>query len=591
MNKKIFFLLLTTCLVGCGPKVPTSSSSTSSSSTSSSSASSTSTSSSSSSSSSSSTLSSSSGGTYNPSDYYDGYYKDIVSWENSADLIIKLNKVIRTGFTPQKYENNWETNSYADHALEDYESVDVVYSGTNVLNSYTQSKWQREHAWPASLMTGSVTSDAIKQLGRATDFHNLFAAESAGNMSRGNKNYGIADKNNPNYTDRTINDGNDGYSYDPKTFEPGNMDKGRLSRALFYMATMYIEDEQDEKNGILMKGLTIQEEPVTYTSGSYDAFAIGGLSTLLSWANNTPVDRKEMFHNDTVYSYQNNRNPYVDYPELVDYAFGNKKDQPGKLEDLLPSEEYLHLNDKEFANYAIYQAPRTYYVGDRYSVNDITIYKINNDFSYAETSVLTSVNEGYTFTASDPEIFTITLNDGTEDVIKYNIEIKLNIKSCSYQTGTLSTSIFNINKTAGNSGVDKDIEINGKKWTVNYEVQNPSNALPFTNFDKGTSVKIGSGTNPLTKLTITSKDSVNINAAFVGAASGIANKTFNLSIAINGQEIFSTLIDDNAGTKSASKIYGNNFDTSHTGVITYTFTPSTSDAVSLILGEYALNEI
>ncbi|MDY4849596.1 MAG: hypothetical protein SO176_05035, partial [Bacilli bacterium] len=176
-------------------------------------------------------------------------------------------------------------------------------------------------------------------------------------------------------------------------------------------------------------------------------------------------------------------------------------------------------------------------------------------------------------------------------VIKYNIEIKLNIKSCSYQTGTLSTSIFNINKTAGNSGVDKDIEINGKKWTVNYEVQNPSNALPFTNFDKGTSVKIGSTSNPLTKLTITSKDSMNINAAFVGAASGIANKTFNLSIAINGQEIFSALIDDNAGTKAASKIYGNNFDTSYTGVITYTFTPSTSDATSLILGEYALNEI
>ena len=56
-------------------------------------------------------------------------------------------------------------------------------------------------------MTGSPTSEAIKYKGRATDFHNLFAAQSSTNGSRGNKNYGTADSTKVGYIDRTIDNG------------------------------------------------------------------------------------------------------------------------------------------------------------------------------------------------------------------------------------------------------------------------------------------------------------------------------------------------------------------------------------------------
>jgi len=44
----------------------------------------------------------------------------------------------------------------------------------------------------------------------------------------------------------------------------------------------------------------------------------GKLSALLEWHKSDPVDSFEIHRNNVVYSYQNNRNPFIDYPEYVD---------------------------------------------------------------------------------------------------------------------------------------------------------------------------------------------------------------------------------------------------------------------------------
>ena len=156
-------------------------------------------------------------------------------------------------------------------------------------------------------MTGFSTGTAVKALGRATDFHNLFAANASGNQSRGNKNYGYANAIAPSYTISFSSDnGMDGYTYDETIFEPGDIDKGRLARAIFYMATMYKDAETDTANNINMKGLTIVEDPVTYVAGNNCAFAIGNLSELLEWNRSVPVDYLEMQHNISVYTNTDN---------------------------------------------------------------------------------------------------------------------------------------------------------------------------------------------------------------------------------------------------------------------------------------------
>ena len=145
---------------------------------------------------------------------YNNYYVNLLSWENGEDLKNQLHTIIRTGYNALSYDTpNWETNVYADHTKYDFEMLDIVYTATDISKNESGKGWQREHAFCASLMTGSSTGNAVKQKGRATDFHNLFASEASANGSRGNKNYGTADKSATNYTNRTVNNGQDGYSF------------------------------------------------------------------------------------------------------------------------------------------------------------------------------------------------------------------------------------------------------------------------------------------------------------------------------------------------------------------------------------------
>lgn len=488
-----------------------------------------------------------------PHTLYGSYYSDLDTWENGEDLIDKLHAIIHGGtYTPLTYsgsKTNWMSNSDADEYLYDHEFLDVVYSKDNILKSGTSTYWQREHAFCASLMTGSLTGDAVKHLGRATDFHNLFASSSNGNTSRGNKNYGVADKTSPTYTNRLNDNGNDGYAFDPVNFEPGNKDKGRLSRAIFYMVTMYNEDEYDEFNGVLMKGLTIVEEPVAYVAGDDCAFAIGNLSTLLNWSEYA-VDLAEYQHNESVYSYipevhsdpannvaQGNRNPYVDFPGLVDYAFGNKKDSPGSLDDLVSSYESLEIGEEGPRYCAIESAKRRYNEDEPFHLSDVSILVVNNDFS-EEPYTKFSVNG-----AIDGEPFDkggeITLSVVTPlTVIPYTVLVETDpIKSAAYQHLVTAKSAGNDFYNKNNQpGVTHSIDMDGLIWNVVYEegsVQINSAAL---------GCKFGTAAAPVKTLTFETAEDFSylglseITGVYVSGASA-SGKSYTLSIYVGGSLI------------------------------------------------------
>ena len=54
----------------------------------------------------------------------------------------------------------------------------------------------------------------------------------------------------------------------------------------------------------------------------------GVRSTLLEWHELDPVDDFELNRNDVIYSYQGNRNPFIDHPELVDFLWGDEQQTP-----------------------------------------------------------------------------------------------------------------------------------------------------------------------------------------------------------------------------------------------------------------------
>ena len=469
--------------------------------------------------------------------YYGGYYSSLVSWQNGEDLKNQLHTIIRNGYTPLSYSkssNNYLTNINADHTKYDFEYLDMIYSQKDIFKSETNKGWQREHAWCASLMCGCQTGNAVRFKGRATDFHNLFAADAGGNQSRGNKNYGYARNGYNEYTDRTNDNGADGYKYDETIFEPANKDKGRLARAIFYMATMYTDEELDTANNITMKGLEIVEEPVSYVAGNDCAFKIGYLSTLLEWNTSYNVDYLEMQHNVAVYSStdnldkvaQGNRNPYVDYPELVDYVYGSKKNTPGTLKALRASAYYLDCEDNVVSHYAIKEAKREHDIGETLSQSDYKVVAVKKNYSYEEvTTGITNSLSGHTFANTDGESMTANISTPINS-LSYNIA--LNPMGMCNSVVTLSST--GISPTIHNQ--DQDVSYDGYSFSLRYDTSIGDGTNFYIRNISAGGVTLGSSNSPLTGFVLKTKNTYSVDKIYIKACAGNTSSSYYLTIKV-----------------------------------------------------------
>ncbi|MCQ2087328.1 MAG: endonuclease [Bacilli bacterium] len=301
-------------------------------------------------------------------------------------------------------------------------------------------------------------------------------------------------------------------------------------------------------------------------------FAIGNLSTLLDW-NSTTVDRAEMWHNEVVYSYvhqnegsnkgkkQGNRNPFVDYPELVDYVYGYKKDQPGNLKDLKPSAVDLELNSKDLSHYALTSHKSKYLVGNSLTKDDYTFVRVNKDFS-TQASDFENTNGAYTFVASDVGEKTITLVTPTGNVsYVITVESAGGVNACNYNF-MISKDRFSATKIQTTPAAL--LSFGG----VSYKVSTGINDCPVAK--KDTYVQIGNGTSaPSQTVTIeSSSDFVSdgknqISAVYIGlnTASGT---TYNYKISIGGEEIKSGSFSYD---KNGPQIYGVDLSSPKSGVL------------------------
>jgi hypothetical protein len=157
--------------------------------------------------------------------------------------------------------------------------------------------WNREHIWPQSrggFANGTssfsdginiwLPTSAADILSGHSDAHHIRAEDGQENSSRSNRDYG-SDYNGPANNLGTW--------------------KGDVARALFYMAVRY--------NGLSL----VNGNPPDNTM-----FQMGDLASLLNWNTTDPSDDFEMNRNNYIYTWQMNRNPFIDHPELANYIFG-----------------------------------------------------------------------------------------------------------------------------------------------------------------------------------------------------------------------------------------------------------------------------
>lgn len=140
-----------------------------------------------------------------------------------------------------------------------------------------------EHTWPQSRFTGRYPQEAQK-----SDLHHLYPTDSQLNGIRGNHPFAEVVKDSINLKCGQSRFGTSDSVRGP-TFEPPDVHKGHVARALFYFALRY----------------DMKIEP-------------GQEANLRAWHKQFPVDAEELLRNDEIYKVQGNRNPFIDHPELID---------------------------------------------------------------------------------------------------------------------------------------------------------------------------------------------------------------------------------------------------------------------------------
>ena len=193
-------------------------------------------------------------------------------------------------------------------------NVMLVYKGISIPKSDFASNsepdyWNREHVWAKS--HGNFTD--YNDLGAYSDAHNLKPCDASVNSSRGYKDFDNGGSQHQEATE---------CFYTSNTWEPRDESKGDVARIIFYMHTRYSGDSGEPNLNV-----------VDFTS-TFPNAQMGKLSTLLEWNEQDPVDAFERRRNDVIYGWQNNRNPFVDYPQLANRIWNNAPSNAIQFENI-----------------------------------------------------------------------------------------------------------------------------------------------------------------------------------------------------------------------------------------------------------------
>ena len=237
---------------------------------------------------------------------YTGYYEKMNGHLSTvSDFKSTLNSIISANLISSNYSKAWDILEEAD-AVDD-ENIECLYTGKKIgKNDHggNVGQWNREHVWAKSHGFGNATSNYAYY-----DCHHLHATEVSINSDRGNMPF-------DDITSSSYSSDSYGNKWDGSAFEPRDEVKGDVARSMFYMVVRY-ESSPD---------LELEDKRTSTTS---TAATLGKLSTLIKWAYEDPVSEFEIRRNNVVYSYQNNRNPFIDNPEYLYYLYPQESEAYG----------------------------------------------------------------------------------------------------------------------------------------------------------------------------------------------------------------------------------------------------------------------
>ena len=248
-----------------------------------------------------------------------GYYDGTVGLTGAA-LKTKLSQIITNGHQTKSYDalDDEYPNSDKDSYYEKDGTVLDIYSenptetdpyvyqfGVKKCGNYKIEGdcYNKEHIFPQGYFN--------KASPMVSDIHHIVPTDGKVNGMRSNFPFGNVGSS-VSYTSKNGSKlgTSNSVNYSGKVFEPINEFKGDVARMIFYFATRYEAKLKDfDANDIL-------------TNTSFPGIQSWELEVLKQWHTQDPVSQREIDRNNAAYTYQGNRNPFIDHPEYVALIWG-----------------------------------------------------------------------------------------------------------------------------------------------------------------------------------------------------------------------------------------------------------------------------
>lgn len=234
--------------------------------------------------------------------------------------------------------------------------------GMNIEHSVPKSWWGDAYDETATPLTRFKYDGSY-------DLHHLTPSDAAANTAKSN--YPLGEVDSPLF-DNGVTKVGTGQANGRATnlFEPADEYKGDFARMYLYFVTCY-QDYSWKSSALSM-----------FAQNSYPTLNAYGQSLLLKWHRQDPVSQKEIDRNNAVYSFQGNRNPFIDYPNMVEYIWGDSTNYEFSFSGQSTSAPSISIsNDKiEFGYIGTEtQKDKEIYIKGKNLTTDITAKLLNND--------------------------------------------------------------------------------------------------------------------------------------------------------------------------------------------------------------------
>jgi len=284
----------------------------------------------------------------------DQSYYSSVDGKSGKTLFDAVHTVAKTGYKSVSYDGLWTIYCVIDLNLSGkvwdmYSNATSYTCGSSAQGANYKKEgdsYNREHSIPKNWFGGSESSNTP-----GTDLFHVVPTDGYVNNQRSAYAYG--EVSSANYTSQsgckkgspksiTISNsilnktGSSSQSCSASTvFEPMDEFKGDFARG--YLGAMIKWANGDYQTFTTAEGAQIFN--TSYDATHYYGLKPYGVALLLKWHREDPVSQKEIDRNNGIQTKQGNRNPFIDYPELVEYIWGEHNGETVNLSSLTPTFE------------------------------------------------------------------------------------------------------------------------------------------------------------------------------------------------------------------------------------------------------------